>query len=913
MSKLKNRAAITTLVMLALLACAPFTTLGDLTTALTPAPQEPTEQPTSLAAKPAATAPRPPSPPSPAPTLEWIATMPGASGLDVPLTVRETAGVARTLEPVTSGVPIPRRANLIDLARLRLLDANGKPVPAQFTPLARWGGAPGEATQPVRWLLLDFQASMPANGLAQYRLVDSGGPLPGLPAFSVTESANAIVVSTGAAQFSISKSDGRLTAPNLASAMYGQAVDSRGAIFTTTGPVTATVAMQGPLRASIQVQGAYRDAGGKALLHYTSRYWFYAGQPSVRLFHTVENNNLCPLGEYEQLACFDIGSGGSVTFGDLSLVLPTSLRGAVNYKVGGEGAPVAGALTADLALYQDSSGTESWNRYPTLKDWEGKPLDTRPRMQSYVTFRGYRILSGKTTLKEGNQAAGWLSVAGQNVGWTIGVRDFWQNFPKALRASPNGTLQIGLFPDEFGPREYGFALRAGEHKTHEVLFAPAEEPGLTGEPLFAQAPAKWYVDSGAFGWTALPNPHDWPDHEQYVQSLLTTSPTHRLDDYSKNLPEALAHSDFYGIFDYGDWMIDYEGFEVAPLNLKYDNDLGMWLQWARTGDPRWFALAEAADRHAADIDILHNRHTPRHWGDGIAFGHSEHDEAGFANPHRNRNSGSPDTAFGVPGMLVAYYLTGYEKGRDSAVELADAIEYRLRNDEHLCAFFADCSGEGYVLYDGLYDVGARPAANSLYVAVAAYRATGEQRYLAVADAVVAWAQPAAQPFMTCPRTSGDERSMRPWTLNLYLRALAAYVDVRSEFGLPDAGNARSSYLAYANWLRSCPWLDLPSIETGRRAAYSYEWWFDGRKGLPGDDDDNADASVNNWLLLGADAMAYAYRLGGDADYMERAARLFRAGSRDPWYAGDANHYAESKEAINSLVFGHTFLNLWSQR
>ncbi len=909
MGRLKTRLASAALVALMLLACAPFATLERLTAASTPALQSSSEQPraatqatTMAQALPAQT------PPTPLPALKTT----GASGLDVPLTVRETTGAARMSEPVTSGVPIPRSANLLDLARLRLLDATARPVAAQFTPLARWGGAPSDATKPVRWLLLDFQASVPANGAAQYRLVDSGGAAPAVPALSVTESADAIVVDTGAAQFSISKSDGGLTAPNLASPIYGQATDARGTAFTTAGPVTTTIALQGPLRASIEVQGAYRNANGCDLLNYSSRYWFYAGQSGVRLFHTVENNNLCPLAEYEQLACFDIGSGGSVALADLSLVIPTKLGGA-KYQVGGEGMPLSGALTADVTLYQDSSGTDYWNRYPTLKDWDGKPLDTRPRMQSYVTFRGYRIQSGKATLKEGNQAAGWLSLAGQNGGWTVGVRDFWQNFPKALRAAPNGTLQIGLFPDEFGPRDYAFTLRAGEHKTHEVVFAPAENPLLLAEPLFAQAAPAWYVDSGAFGLTALPDPRDWQDHEQYVEHLLTTAPTHVLDDYFKNLPDALARSDMYGIFDYGDWMIDYEGYEVAPLNLKYDNDLGMWLQWARTGDARWFDLAEAADRHAADIDILHNLHTPRHWGDGIAFGHSEHDEAGFVNPHRNRNSGSPDTAFGEPGMLLAYYLTGYEKARGSAIELADAIEYRLRNDEHLCQTFADCNGEGYVLYDGLYDVGARPAANALYIAVAAYRATGDARYLEVADAVVDWGQPAAQPFMTCPRASGDERSMRPWTLNLYLRALADYIEVRSEFGLPDTHNARSAYLAYANWLRSCPWLDLPSIETGPRGAYPYEWWFDGRKGLPGDDDDNADASINNWLLLGADAMAYAYRLSGDADYMERAARLFRTGSRDPWYEGDANHYAESKEAINSIVYGHTFLNVWSRR
>jgi hypothetical protein len=559
-------------------------------------------------------------------------------------------------------------------------------------------------------------------------------------------------------------------------------------------------------------------------------------------------------------------------------------------------------------------------------------------MQSYVTFRGYRATLGNTTINTGDQAAGWLSISGQNGTWTVGVRDFWQNFPKALRASPDGTLQIALFPDEFGPADYAFNLRAGEHKTHEVLLSYAGGQGCKGAGansslpcspapllprLFAQAPPAWYVDSGAFGLTALPNTSDWLDHEQYIEHQLTTAPNHDRDDYFKNLPDAIEKTDFYGIFDYGDWPIDYEGFEVAPLNLKYYNDYGMWLQWARTGDARWFTLAQAADRHFADIDILHNHHTPRHWSDGIIFGHSEHDEPGFTNPHRNRNSGSTDTAYGVTGMFLAYYLTGYEQARDSALELSDCIEWRLRNDEHLRKYFADDTGAGYALDEGLYENGSRLAANSLDIAVAAYRATADPRYLQVADAVVDWARPAVQPYINNPRLesmgvvngpiAGDERMEKPWLLNLYLRALADYLEMRGEFGLPDAYNAKESFLAYANWLRTYAWLDLPPLDTSPRAAYPYEWWFDGRRGIEGEDNDNGDPSINNWLLLGADVMAYAYHLSGDADYLARATRLFRTGSRDPWYEGDANFYAESKETVNSITFGHIFLHEWARR
>ena len=870
-------------------------------------------------------------------TLEPSPAAPSApTALNVPLQVRNPLDVARTGEPVTSGVPLPRDLGLTDPARLWLVDGAGNPVPAQFTPLARWGGAPDDASAPIRWVLADFQATVGPQETADYFLQEGGpSPAPAHP-LVVTDGADALTVDTGAGQWSISKADGNLDGPGLGGPIFGQALS--GTTHETTGPVTVRVALEGPMRVSVHVQGAYRDYMGTPLVDYTSRYWFYAGQPTVRLFHTVENNTPCPLVEYGQLDCYDIGSGGSVEIADLSLIVPTDLGGELTYQAGGEGEPVGGALTDNMSLYQDSSGSDHWDTYPTFTDWDGNPLDTRPRMQSYVTFRGYRTTFGAASVDlggsvvdSGDRAAGWLSIAGENGSWTVGVRDFWQNFPKALRARYVGVLEIGLFPDEFGstgltaggPPDYTFTLRAGEHKTHEIVLSPLPHSHTSTllHPLFASAPSAWYVDSGALGLTALPDWTDWPDHEHSVNHQLDTAPTHEdWMDWYPNLLTAIESTDFYGIFDYGDWPIDYEGYGVAPLNAKYDNDYGMWVQGARTGDPRWFRLAEAAGRHVADVDILHNLHTPRHWGDGIAFGHSWHDEDGFTNPHRNGGGNHPDTAFGTAGLLLTYYLTGYEKAHEAALELADCIEYRLRNDYNLCDYFPDCSGEGYGLGEGMYDAGCRPAANGLSIAVAAYRATADPRYLAVADAVVDWARAENQPYMDGP--TGEDWMMRPWMLNMYLRSLAGYLEMRDEFGstglttgdLPDTYGARDSFLAYADWLRAYAWIDLPPVETGPRAAYPYEWWFDGRQGDPDDEWSvgNNVPSINNWLLLGADVMAYAYRLSGDADYLDRAAALFRTGSRDPWFEGDANTYSSTKEVANSITFGHVFLNEWAR-
>jgi hypothetical protein len=522
---------------------------------------------------------------------------------------------------------------------------------------------------------------------------------------------------------------------------------------------------------------------------------------------------------------------------------------------------------------------------------------------------------GAETIDQGNQAGGWLQVQDHDSTLYVGVRDFWQNFPKALRADPSGTVEIGLFPDEYGPADFGFTLRAGEHKTHELILSsqPLGSAGVT--PLQASPPPAWLVNSGGFGPTALPDWDGWPQHEQYIEDQLDTASTYEeWMDWFPNLPAAIEGKDFYGLFDYGDWPIDYEGYGVAAFNGKYDSFQGAWLQWARTGDQRWFSTAEAGNRHLADTDILHNEHSPGHWGDGSTFGHSYHDEDAFLNPHRNYGGANPDVAYGLEGLLLTYYITGYEKAHESARELADNIEYRLSNDIALCPLLDVCNGQGYALMDGMYGGGCRPAANSVSMSVAAYRAWADPRYLEAADALVQWADAQAQPYIDGP--TGQDEMMRPWMLNMYLRALDDYLAVREEYGLGDSAQSQAaadSVLAYADWLHTYAWLDLPQESGGARGAYPYEWWLDGRTGIPGEDNDNADASINNWLLLGADALAAAYDLSGDSDYLDRAKQLFRTGTHDPWFEGDDNTYSSTKETANSIVFGNLFLREWSSR
>ncbi len=91
------------------------------------------------------------------------------------------------------------------------------------------------------------------------------------------------------------------------------------------------------------------------------------------------------------------------------------------------------------------------------------------------------------------------------------MRDFSQNFPKAVAARPDGRITVDLFPrgDHFNHN-----LRVGEEKTHAVLlaFGAAGRDAAEAErraraldrPLFGRLDAAGYVGSGALGESRPP-------------------------------------------------------------------------------------------------------------------------------------------------------------------------------------------------------------------------------------------------------------------------------------------------------------------------------------------------------------------------------------------------------------------------
>jgi hypothetical protein len=133
-----------------------------------------------------------------------------AQTLDLPLTIAETAGIARAAEPVTFGVPLPEGVAR-DTGRLRLIAPDGRPAPASFRVANRW-----ISDGSVQWVHADFLADVPAGAKSVYRLQLSSTPppAPALP-LKVAASTDQVTVSTGAVEFTVHRNGRLLDGPGL--------------------------------------------------------------------------------------------------------------------------------------------------------------------------------------------------------------------------------------------------------------------------------------------------------------------------------------------------------------------------------------------------------------------------------------------------------------------------------------------------------------------------------------------------------------------------------------------------------------------------------------------------------------------------------------------------------------------------
>jgi len=162
----------------------------------------------------------------------------------ITFTVSETAGLRRFGYPVTAS--LESAAGLIaDAGKVRLLDANGKEVSAQFTAMSKWPDGS------VRGLDVDFSPSPGPLETLTFRVEIGQNPSQPLrPGLSVTETDDEIIVASAAIRHRIRR-DGK---PLIASIAFGEnEFIGPDGIRTTLEPGPAEVVKRGPFNVTLKL------------------------------------------------------------------------------------------------------------------------------------------------------------------------------------------------------------------------------------------------------------------------------------------------------------------------------------------------------------------------------------------------------------------------------------------------------------------------------------------------------------------------------------------------------------------------------------------------------------------------------------------------------------------------------------
>jgi hypothetical protein len=429
-----------------------------------------------------------------------------------------------------------------------------------------------------------------------------------------------------------------------------------------------TVEQSGPVRAVLKIEGRHRAAtGSREWLPFVVRLYFYAGQETVRLVHTiiydgdeqkdfirglglefgvplreeVHNRHVRFSGEDGGLWAEPIqpmvGRGGrGVSLPDGGSVYPVQLTGR-RVPNRAEYPPPAQGLLADWAVW------DSFKLVQAAAD--GFSIVKRTNSQSAWIPCG-----------AGRRASGLAFVGDVSGGLGVSVKNFWQSHPGSLEVAAATTgeaaLRVWLWSPD-GPvmdmRHYdtrahgleavyedvqpGLSTPVGVARTSELTLFPSaavptreetvKQAQLGVAPPLLVATPRYLHAVRALGLWSLPD-KSTPFKKAVEEQLETT-----VAFYQKQVEQQR----WYGFWDFGDVMHSYDrerhvwNYDLGGMawdNTELGTDMWLWLSFLRTGRADIFRLAEAMTRHTSEVDCYHlgslaglgSRHNVRHWGCG---------------------------------------------------------------------------------------------------------------------------------------------------------------------------------------------------------------------------------------------------------------------------------------------------------
>ena len=465
------------------------------------------------------------------------------------ITVTDRAGVA-AVRPVSGGIPIAR-SEAPRGSRFVLRRDGRTRVPLQTRVMATWPD--GSA----RWLLLGFQAAPPANGVETFTLSRMGD-------VAASAHPDPVRCSRGSrprlrsGSVEVSGSDDALLHIAGRAQVALTLVAASGAICPAIAESTA-IEMAGPMHSVLTIAGSFYLPGGKRVFGFQLRTSVYAGLPLIRI---------------EPGIIVDSDHGILQRFRELRMdILPRAP--ARNARLGG--AP----------------------------GWAGAVKSKRVRLFQ-VDDQNYLLQGARG---KGGKAPGWGELADENGEIAVCLRDFWQQWPKALEVGRTG-IGIGLFPrfrkgafrhmQPWYKHDYLFhnscyQLRTGQARRWDAWVSLDGDgkslAAAANQPLVPVLDPAQSISSGAWGPIAAAGTPGMEQYDAIERDML------------RGYNASIRDQRDYGAMNWGDWFGERN---CNWGNHEYDTVNQLFIRFARTGDLDAFCAADAAARHSSEVDVVHH-------------------------------------------------------------------------------------------------------------------------------------------------------------------------------------------------------------------------------------------------------------------------------------------------------------------
>ncbi|HVW20313.1 MAG TPA: Tat pathway signal sequence domain protein [Opitutaceae bacterium] len=575
---------------------------------------------------------------------------------------------------VSFGVPWPRGAVQRGQA-FQLTAAGGGALPVQTWNLAYWPDGS------IKW-----------TGVAT--VAGAKGPFQLAPAAAAPEAAGARLrvkrfetgweIDTGALQARIPQEGDRLI-DALVVGGHEVARDGRLVCILQDGPDggpadtparetfvskldKVTVEQSGPVRAVVKFEGRHRGLrDNREWLPFVVRMYFYAGESTVRVVHTivfdgdqdrdfirglgivfgvpmreeVQNRHVMFTGDGQGLWSEAVqplvGRGGQAVTDPTRR--PTAAQAAAF--------PGYGRRRQGVDVFPDQvAGRRVPNRAQVnehgqdlLSDWavwdDYKLL--QPNSDGFTIVKRTNPQSTWLHADEGKRSSGLVFAGDVSGGLAVSVRNFWQSYPAALEvsraASPEAELTAWLWsPDApaMDLRHYdikahgldavyedvqpGFSTATGVARTSELtLFAtpgvPSREQAVAmaaqgAAPAVLVCSPEYLHSTGVFGLWSL------PDRSTPLKRAVEDD----LNDAIALYEKAIDQRHWYGFWYFGNLMHSYDPVRhvwrydlggMAWDNTELASDMWLWYSFLRTGRADIYRMAEAETRNTSEVDVYH--------------------------------------------------------------------------------------------------------------------------------------------------------------------------------------------------------------------------------------------------------------------------------------------------------------------